>query len=440
VNVGDVMSNDVQSHEGVDASAAAAERRGGVRHPAGTLGSVTARIIGGSPVDLVNFSSRGVLFECDSRLLIGARASVRITTPDANLMVSGRVVRSRVKGLVNGALRYDAALVLDSELALTPAILAAVPAATEDMIAFETDFEDPSPVEAYVAESEASLLEAVSTDLPIEDAMASLATVEPPPEPEPERAAADTAAADLTVFEADAEIAFEPSPEFVFDEPLELAGTLAVEPAAVEEPAGASMFDATYLPPVYESDPVSESQFEVTTPRPAPAQAVSSIFDSRPSTAYGEALAAEVAAPVALDTPAAVEVDFESEVVFVSEVAFEDVAFEAVDAALLETSVADVAVDAPEAGPATLEVAVSVTLEPLAPEAATIEMAEAAAPVADPVDEPIADTTDVPAPIDEPIEPAAAVSDTEDRVLLQFAATVPHDLADLRRIAADNQW
>ena len=42
--------------------------------------------------------------------------------------------------------------------------------------------------------------------------------------------------------------------------------------------------------------------------------------------------------------------------------------------------------------------------------------------------------------LDDPIEPPAAVPDTEDRVLLQFAATVPHDLAELRRIAADNQW
>jgi hypothetical protein len=38
------------------------------------------------------------------------------------------------------------------------------------------------------------------------------------------------------------------------------------------------------------------------------------------------------------------------------------------------------------------------------------------------------------------VDSPAAVSDTEDRVLLQFAATVPHDLAELRRIAADNQW
>jgi hypothetical protein len=45
---------------------------------------------------------------------------VRLTTTDANLVVTGRVVRSRVKGVVNGALRYDAALALDGELALAP--------------------------------------------------------------------------------------------------------------------------------------------------------------------------------------------------------------------------------------------------------------------------------------------------------------------------------
>jgi hypothetical protein len=41
---------------------------------------------------------------------------------------------------------------------------------------------------------------------------------------------------------------------------------------------------------------------------------------------------------------------------------------------------------------------------------------------------------------DEVLESPAPVADTDDRVLLQFAATVPHDLAELRRIAADNQW
>ena len=123
--MGELMSNDVQSHEEVAERVAGEERRASARHAARSLGSVTARIIGGSQVDLVNFSNRGVLFECDSRLLIGARASVRITTTDANLIVTGRVVRSRVKGLVNGALRYDAALVLDAELGLVPKFVAA---------------------------------------------------------------------------------------------------------------------------------------------------------------------------------------------------------------------------------------------------------------------------------------------------------------------------
>jgi hypothetical protein len=45
-----------------------------------------------------------------------------------------------------------------------------------------------------------------------------------------------------------------------------------------------------------------------------------------------------------------------------------------------------------------------------------------------------------PEPLDVPTDLPAAVPDTDDRVLLQFAATVPHDLAELRRIAADNQW
>jgi hypothetical protein len=105
------------------------DRRDGVRHDAARLGKVSARLIGGSEVTLVNFSNRGLLFESDSRLLIGARASVRLTTTDANLVVTGRVVRSRVKGVVNGALRYDAALALDSELSLTVAeeLAAAMP-------------------------------------------------------------------------------------------------------------------------------------------------------------------------------------------------------------------------------------------------------------------------------------------------------------------------
>jgi hypothetical protein len=68
-----------------------------------------------------------------------------------------------------------------------------------------------------------------------------------------------------------------------------------------------------------------------------------------------------------------------------------------------------------------------------------VAVAVAAGPV---VTDALDAVTPPPLPVAAPdvIDSRAAVSDTEDRVLLQFAATVPHDLAELRRIAADNQW
>jgi hypothetical protein len=430
--MGEVMSNDVQSHEDAAERVAGEDRRASARHAARSLGSVTARIIGGSQVDLVNFSNRGVLFECDSRLLIGARASVRITTTDANLIVTGRVVRSRVKGLVNGALRYDAALILDTELGLVPTLplVSRDSAELDDLVSFEAELEatsDPSPVEAYLAESEASLLEvAPGAELPMHTPPAPDANgddvrdvaLEPPPMPllaapeaeaaafeavTPEAAAPDAAApeaatlevvrfesagladapTEASTFDDDSEIAFEPAVEFAFDEGGEpsfdemgpedgaVSPVLSIEVAAppVEEPAGESMFDATYMPPAIDEVVAPDAQFDVTPPRPVFDATPSSFFDSRRSESYG-------------DAPAEPVVAFEAE---------ESVVFD--------------------------------------------EVFEAA-----PAEEPASADATPHAVLDDLDEPPAVVPDTEDRVLLQFAATVPHDLAELRRIAADNQW
>ncbi|MEO5820687.1 MAG: hypothetical protein ABIT71_09295 [Vicinamibacteraceae bacterium] len=511
------MSNNVQSHETAAEQMAGEERRASARLAARSLGSITARIIGGSQVDLVNFSNRGVLFECDSRLLIGARASVRITTPDANLIVTGRVVRSRVKGLVNGALRYDAALVLDTELGLAPAAAFAelAPAGADDMVSFESDFDasfEPSPVDAYLAESEASLLDvASSTELtlhatPAPEAIAaspepSMATepvaldaepiaLDPEPvaldtdlmayqpepvafEPEPVAFESEPVAfesepvafeTEPVAFEPDAEIAFEPAVEFAFDEaaaafeehldpfvdavastvagastdPAEPLAVAAVEQIVADEPLTvfavepvvASMFDATYIPPAHET--VSgESQFEVTPPTPVAYGAASSFFDPHPSEAYGDraigpaADVVEVEADAFIETivdAATIEPDAGPVVETADVTEFESaVAFEAEDAVMFEAAFDDVPVDAPIDVAVDLVVALSPVVEDL-PMSDALE-ASAEAIVADGI-----------------IEPPAAVADTEDRVLLQFAATVPHDLADLRRIAADNQW
>jgi hypothetical protein len=91
------------------------DRRRAPRHDATHLGSVITRVIGGGEVKLLDFSRSGVLIESDTRLAIGARATIRLTTTDASLTVRGQVVRSKVAGL-NGTLVYHTALQLEDDL------------------------------------------------------------------------------------------------------------------------------------------------------------------------------------------------------------------------------------------------------------------------------------------------------------------------------------
>src|SRR6266498_1585300 len=91
------------------------DRRRAPRHDAANLGNVITRVIGGGEVKLLDFSRSGVLIESDSRLSIGAKATVRLTTTDASLTVRGQVVRSKVAGL-NGRIVYHTALALDDDL------------------------------------------------------------------------------------------------------------------------------------------------------------------------------------------------------------------------------------------------------------------------------------------------------------------------------------
>jgi hypothetical protein len=516
VKPGDLMSNDVQTHETADERVAGEERRASPRHAAASLGSVTARIIGGSPVELVNFSSRGVLFECDSRLLIGARASVRITTTESNLIVTGRVVRSRVKGLVNGSLRYDAALFLDTDLALAPKLpVAAAP--------------DPAAVDAYLAASEASLAEVAGAVEPIDaetaeaiaaidaavaeveaapfqvetapefetaaafeaapefeavaefeiapefeavaefevapeleapGALEAVAAVDAVPEPpplvvvgnavvmDPEPPAGVVADDESVAFEADADIAFEPSSEFVFEDaaPTEVAAlesaAVGVEPVVEaapsdeiqvsprmveEEPAGTSMFDSTYVAPVVDT-PSTETMFMVTPPTPVVRAPVSSMFDSRPSESYGEApRPSEATGPVEAVVDGDGDIAFEAEDAVMFEAAFDEPVAEAVPPLAVEPP----PLPAVEAEPV-LEARPVVEAEPV------VEVAEDVATVTDDV---LVEVNVVLEPVaEEPADLPVAAARADDRVLAQFAATVPQDLAELQRIAADNQW
>lgn len=92
------------------------DRRSTPRRGAAALGPISARLLGGENVRLLDFSRRGILIESTDRLLIGAKATLRIVTVDASLMVHGRVVRSKVVQAGGGGLTYHTALALDDDL------------------------------------------------------------------------------------------------------------------------------------------------------------------------------------------------------------------------------------------------------------------------------------------------------------------------------------
>jgi hypothetical protein len=102
--------NDRQSSE------AAEERRTELRVPASTLGAVMSRLIGGSDLELLNYTSRSLCGQASSRLLLGSRISVRVVTATLDAILAGRVVRANLTQLVGGVPRYEVVVALDSEV------------------------------------------------------------------------------------------------------------------------------------------------------------------------------------------------------------------------------------------------------------------------------------------------------------------------------------
>jgi PilZ domain len=96
-------------------------RRASARHDANKLGTVVARVLGRCDARLLDVSRRGVLFESEARLMVGAKTTIRITTTDTSVAMKGTVVRSRVATL-GKAVVYQTALELDEDLTLVDTI------------------------------------------------------------------------------------------------------------------------------------------------------------------------------------------------------------------------------------------------------------------------------------------------------------------------------
>jgi PAS domain-containing protein len=100
------------------------DRRSAPRFPAELLGKASVRLLGGSEVTLINFSERGILFQSETRLLVGARGTVRIIVGSETTIAAGTVVRSLVQGMASGKLAFHTALALDQPLPLATAVAA----------------------------------------------------------------------------------------------------------------------------------------------------------------------------------------------------------------------------------------------------------------------------------------------------------------------------
>jgi hypothetical protein len=154
------------------------DRRIDRRHDARALGPVVARLIGGSEVRLMDFARRGVLLESDTRLLIGAKATIKITTTDTTISVRGHVVRSRVAGVKGGSLMYHTALALDEDLGLIKAV---APVETQEPAFDEPDEPDElaDTADLLIGGSERALTATAVTgpDAPSESVLELLANV-----------------------------------------------------------------------------------------------------------------------------------------------------------------------------------------------------------------------------------------------------------------------
>ncbi len=127
------------------------ERRAELRVPASTLGDVRSRLIGGSEFALLNYTSKGLYGQSRSRLLVGARVSVRLATATLDAVVSGRIVRASLTAMQGGVPSYEVAVSLEQAVDWSPPE-APIDTSTDTSMetAMDTSIETPmdTPIEA----------------------------------------------------------------------------------------------------------------------------------------------------------------------------------------------------------------------------------------------------------------------------------------------------
>ena len=126
----------------------AEDRRAELRVPASTLGDVRSRLVGGSDFALLNYTSQSLYGQSRSRLLVGARISVRLATATLNAIVTGRVVRSKLTAVTDGVPSYEVAVSLEHAVDWSPeGRTAEDPVLDEGAVALPVLSQTPAPAE-----------------------------------------------------------------------------------------------------------------------------------------------------------------------------------------------------------------------------------------------------------------------------------------------------
>jgi hypothetical protein len=101
-----------------------ADRRRHVRVPADAVPQLSARLVGGPPVRLLDISRRGAQLETSMHLQPGRAVHIRFVAADTVLTLKGAIVRSRVAMLDGEQVTYHAALAFNEDLVVCPDIAA----------------------------------------------------------------------------------------------------------------------------------------------------------------------------------------------------------------------------------------------------------------------------------------------------------------------------
>jgi hypothetical protein len=105
------------------------ERRRFVRIAADAMPHVTARVVGGPQVRLIDVSRRGAQVETTLPLKPGRSVTIRFVAADATLTLTGAVVRSSVAVLADEGVKYHTALSFAEDIVICPEV--APPRATD---------------------------------------------------------------------------------------------------------------------------------------------------------------------------------------------------------------------------------------------------------------------------------------------------------------------